>query len=110
MSASSIPTGTVSSGGSGARTYPRDDGVAVSRSPPRTTTDAERLQRRNEALRKANERLRRQLAIEKRDRQSVIDGYEHLLSEAQPPRREKREKMPTGVLSRLKSFVRRLRA
>ncbi|WP_410766198.1 hypothetical protein [Haloferax sp. DFSO60] len=106
MSASSIPTGTVSSGGSGSRTYPRDGGVSVSRSPP--STETERLHRQNAALRKANERLRRQLAIQKRDRQSVIDGYEQLLSEAQSPR-QKREKVPTGLVSRLRSFVRRLR-
>ena len=100
MSLSSMPTGTISGGGSGSRTYP-PDGTEPSYTPSETdesrrSTDAtasrqsadttqrrgvESLRRENEALRRANRHLRDKLDDVHRDQQDIVDHYERLLTE-----------------------------
>lgn len=99
MSLSSMPTGTISGGGSGSRTYP-PDGTEPSYTPaeaetPHRSSDArasrqsaddgrrtvESLQRENRALRRANAHLRDKLDAVNRDQQDIVDHYERLLAE-----------------------------
>ncbi|WP_411967548.1 hypothetical protein [Haloferax sp. YSSS75] len=99
MSLSSMPTGTISGGGSGSRTYPPNEPEPGHRSSEtdarRRSTDAhasrqsadargraaESLQRENQALRRANVHLREKLDAVNRDQQDIIDHYERLLTE-----------------------------
>ncbi|KTG19997.1 hypothetical protein [Haloferax profundi] len=90
MSLSSLPTGTIG-GGSGSRTYPSDEtGTGHSRAAPASSTrpadspptqDVASLRRENEALRRANTRLKEQLDATHENRHAVIDHYERLLAE-----------------------------
>ncbi|KAB1192943.1 hypothetical protein GJR96_05575 [Haloferax sp. MBLA0076] len=90
MSLSSLPTGTIG-GGSGSRTYPSDEtGTGHSGAGPPSSTrpadspptqDVASLRRENEALRRANTRLKEQLDTTHENRHAVIDHYERLLAE-----------------------------